>query len=88
MKKEVYFVEMTDTFGGDANYSWVKRLHVRASSVVGAIRKARTHWGCTDRITKAWGDGETRRYNVQGACVCLFVSHLEESSISEGAEIV
>ena len=29
----MYFVEMTDTFGGEANYSWVNRFLVNAISV-------------------------------------------------------
>ena len=37
--QKFYFVELTDTFGGEANYSWVNRYKVVASSFNGAIRK-------------------------------------------------
>jgi len=37
--KQSFFVEITDTFGGEANYSWVKRFIVRASTFRGAISK-------------------------------------------------
>ena len=37
MTKHLYFVEITDTYGGEANYSWVTRHLVRASSVRGAV---------------------------------------------------
>ena len=30
--KHQFFVEMTDTYGGEANYSWVNRFLVTASS--------------------------------------------------------
>lgn len=72
--KHVYFVECTDTFSGEANYSWVKRVHVRASSAVGAIRKARSHWGHAGRIRKSWNSGDETRYDAQGACICYFVA--------------
>jgi hypothetical protein len=35
--KHFFFVEITDTYGGEANYSWVTRHKVRASSVRGAL---------------------------------------------------
>ena len=31
--KNHYYIEMTDTFGGEANYCWVNRFIVRASIV-------------------------------------------------------
>ena len=37
--KKLFFVEMTDTFGGEANYGWVNRFMVTAASSLGAIRK-------------------------------------------------
>lgn len=37
--KNHYFIEMTDTFGGDANYCWVNRFIVSASTPRGAMRR-------------------------------------------------
>lgn len=37
--KNHYFIEMTDTFGGEANYCWVNRFIVSASSPRGAMRR-------------------------------------------------
>ena len=34
-----YYIEVTDTFGGEANYCWVKRFTVESSSFQGAIAK-------------------------------------------------
>lgn len=33
----LYFVEMTDMYGGEANYSWVTRHAIRAKSERGAV---------------------------------------------------
>lgn len=67
-------IECTDTFGGEANYCWVTRFTVRASSLRGAALVAARHLGYSGRIRAdgAWGDGG--RWNVQGAAICFFVS--------------
>lgn len=33
-----WFIEVTDTFGGETNYSWIRRYAVKASSERGAMR--------------------------------------------------
>ena len=33
---ETFHIEVTDTFGGEANYCWVKRFKVTAKSELGA----------------------------------------------------
>lgn len=42
MKKqfETYKVTVTDTFAGEANYCWVHRYEIKASSSQRALRKA------------------------------------------------
>ena len=37
--KHTYFIEMTDTFGGEANYCWFNRFLVSASTPRGAMRR-------------------------------------------------
>jgi hypothetical protein len=34
--KNTYKIEVTDTFGGEANYCWVSRYTVKAKSIRGA----------------------------------------------------
>lgn len=67
-----YNVEVTDTFGGEANYSWVRRYTYKANSERGAILKfAREHgagWSF------AYDCGDSARYDLAGACVCCFVT--------------
>lgn len=67
-----YEIEITDTFGGEANYCWVKRYDVSAKSVLGAVRKVANTEGY--KLRKEWGDSEFSRYNVKGACICVFVT--------------
>lgn len=71
----MYEIEITDTFGGEANYSWVKRYQYKAKSALGAIQKlAREHGG---GWRKEWDSGDSARYNLNGACVCCFVTYVE-----------
>lgn len=37
--KKWFYVEYTDLFGGERNYSWVNRFKVLASTPMGAVRK-------------------------------------------------
>ena len=66
-----YFVEMTDTFDGYANYSWVHRFKVSASSELGAIRKVTRETGYPARKEGDYGDCVV--YNVPGAAIVYFV---------------
>jgi hypothetical protein len=65
--KPQFFIEMTDTYGGEANYCWVNRFLVTASSELGAIRMVTRKTGYRARSV---GCG---RYDVRGACICYFV---------------
>ena len=75
MTKEmrVFDCEVTDTFGGEANYCWVKRHKVYAKNYLGAIQKLSRITGLHFRIESDFGD--MKRYKAQGAlvCVCAFI---------------
>jgi len=43
--KNQYFIEMTDTFSGEANYCWVNRFIVSASTPRGAMRRVTARTG-------------------------------------------
>jgi hypothetical protein len=75
-----YHIEITDTFGGEANYSWKKDFIVSAKSPRGAITKLAKSQGSGWR--KHWDSGDTVRYNLAGACICAFVAYLPESAVS------
>jgi hypothetical protein len=73
--KNQYYVEHTDTYGGEANYCWVDRFLVTASTMRGAIRKVSKETGYPAKMENNYGD--MRRYNVPGCCMCYFVSYAE-----------
>ena len=74
---ETYFFEMTDTFAGEANYCWVRRVLVRATSLRGACIKAARHFGVSGRIRKAYDAGDLARWDVRNAAICVFASPAE-----------
>ena len=73
--QSIFYVEVTDTYGEDANYSWVKRFKVSASSELGAIRKVSSETGLNFR--KEWDTGDLVRYDAKHCAVCAFVSPYE-----------
>ena len=79
MKREQndFFVVMTDTFGGEANFSWVHHFKVRASSFRGAIGKVTRETGYRARKTADYGD--MARYNVPGCAICYFVEWFDDA---------
>lgn len=76
--QKFFFVEITDTYGEDANYSWVKRFKVNASSELGAIRKVSSETGLSFR--KEWDSGDLVRYDAKQCAVCAFLSSYEDES--------
>jgi len=74
-----YNIEVTDTFGGEANYSWVKRYSIEVAedasdvAIVRAAKKAAgwKGWRCnTERV----GEGFEMRPR-DGTCVIMFISY-------------
>ena len=78
--KNHYFVEMTDTFGGEANYCWVHRFIVSASSERGAMRKVAKKTGFAVRNVGC------DRWDAVGACVCYFVEWIDAADIEARKE--
>lgn len=70
--KHAYFAEITDTYGGDANYSWVTRHKVMANTQRGAVQKLSIASGLSWR--RDWDDGTTTRYNSTSGATCVFIS--------------
>jgi len=73
--KHTYFVEMTDTFGGEANYCWVNRFLVSASSPRGAMRRVCTRTG--DSVRNVGCD----RWDAVGAHICYFVEWVDPAEV-------
>ena len=80
-----FYVEVTDTFCGEANYSWVNRFVVSAKSELGAIRKIGKETGLSFR--KDWDDGLCTRYDSKSGLTCAFVSYYDADCDHSGREI-
>lgn len=74
-----YSVEMTDTFGGEANYCWVERALIEAPCDASArilIRRAKKALNISTphRVTHDWGD--MLRIDLRNHHICIFISAL------------
>ena len=78
--KSIYVIEMTDTFGGDANYCWVRRYKTESVSIVGAVTKLSKRYG--GRFRKTYGDNMLARYDAVGATICVFVEEVDKDDES------
>jgi len=72
MTKPTFYIEVTDTYGGEANYCWVNRYKVTASTQRGAVGKVSRHMGLHFRLD--YDTGDLARYNARKAAICAFVS--------------
>ena len=65
--KTLFFVEITDTFGGEANYSWVTRH----------IIKAKSQRGCANALARRsglnWHYVGCDRYDSASGATCAFI---------------
>jgi len=65
--KHLYFIEITDVYGGEANYSWVTRHVIRAKSRLGAINALSRRSGMN------WHSVGCDRYDSKSGATCCFV---------------
>lgn len=77
-KKDLYLAEVTDTFGGELNYSWVRRYRIRARSILGAVRKLHNAEGLNFR--KIWGDCDQATYQAKGACIAASIQYCSDTA--------
>lgn len=69
--KHYYFVELTDVYGGEANYAWVTRFLVCANTEMGAINKVSREIGLSYRY-----DGI--KYVSNSGCTCYFIEYCDD----------
>jgi hypothetical protein len=69
--QRLFFIEVTDTFGGEANYSWVTRHIIRASTERGAVNKFSRLSGME------WRGAGCERYDSKTGLTCFFLSEYE-----------
>ena len=71
----IYKIEITDTFGGEANYSWVTRHEIKAKSMLGAVQKLSRLSGLNWRKVGDYGD--MCRYDSKSGATCAFIEFSE-----------
>lgn len=74
MRKQIFYFEMTDTFGGELNYCWLHRFIVEAKSLRGALIKLSKETGYNFRATN------NIYYKAKNACIGLYELDYEVSS--------
>lgn len=79
-KKNTYVIEMTDTFGGEPNYCWVRKYQTQSVSIRGAITKLAKHDGRNFR--QDYCDKFSARYNAVGASICVFIEEVDKDDES------
>lgn len=73
-------IEVTDTFAGEANYSWVRRFQIAnidGESERATIRRAKAAAGLSGRhkkISNGGAFGDMIRLDFPGACICAFIT--------------
>ena len=73
------YVEMTDTLNGEANYSWVKKMYIttESSSMRTILKEIRNHFELGSvKMRKGWNSGDTVRYDLDGCCICIFITFM------------
>lgn len=75
-------VEVTDTFAGESNYSWVRRYRFNAPDGTcdnGIIRRARAVAGVRGRAKRVdyFWDGMAV-WNPGGDCIVMFITECED----------
>jgi hypothetical protein len=74
-----YNIEYTDTFSGEANYSWVLRHTIQAKNDRAAIRAAKA-WTCLTGMRCVKTDyGDLIDLRPVGCCTVLFITQGESA---------
>lgn len=76
-----YYIEMTDTFGGEANYCWVNRFIVSARTTRGAMRRVTNRTG--DRVSCFDHYNIPETWDSRTACIRYFVEWVDDARIAE-----
>lgn len=79
-QKPLYYIEVTDVFAGEANYSWVSRHIIRAKSPRGAINWLARNSGLN------WRNDGIKYISLSGA-TCAFIEDYDKDAHSDFCQI-
>lgn len=74
-------IEVTDTYGGEANYCWVRRYTIpskKDETDLQVIRRAKKAAGLTGVRCRSQNYGDSWRLDICGAAICMFVNWVED----------
>lgn len=77
METVTYNVEFTDTFGGEANYSWVRRATIevpRNASRALVMRRAKAAMGLSGERGRVSDYGDSYEFRPYRSCTVMFVT--------------
>lgn len=72
----MWALEYTDTFGGDANYSWIRRETMpskEGETQRSIMRRAKAEMGLTGLKGETYNYGDFLQFKPRGYCTVLFV---------------
>lgn len=78
-----YLVEYTDTFCGEANYSWVRRAEISAPAQASRallVRRAKAALGLKGRHRNVYDFGDCIQFDPVNEITRVFISYVEEST--------
>lgn len=70
-------IEYTDTFGGEANYSWVRRATIETEENTPnreVARRAKAEMGLTGVRGTAYWHGDHYEFRPYGSCTVMFIT--------------
>ena len=73
-----YLAEYTDTYGGEANYSWVKRTTIEACdepSDLALMRRAKAALGLSGLRGVTYRHGDMIEFRPYRMCCVLFITY-------------
>lgn len=75
--QKLFFIEVTDTYCGEANYSWVTRHVIKAKSQRGAVNRFSRMSGIN------WRGVGCERYDSKSGATCFFINEYDAEHSSE-----
>ena len=74
-KKDTFTAELTDLFGGEANYSWARRATIPAAESRRALmRRAKAALGLSGVRGRVREYGEMIEFRPSGSCTVMFIT--------------
>lgn len=77
MRKDKWMVEVTDTFGGEANYSWVHKYPILVPIGKCPIRAAKKAAGWTGLRCDTDSIGDFFEVRPRHICMVMFIQSME-----------